>query len=191
MWWIEIILIIDLMELNWILTWKNISSDFLNSYIYIYICVFSKPWTLFTLYHLEKNKPQKGQRQLVRKRLRRNFVPMYLYFQCSIHSRITEIQNTLLWVKRLSSNLMQSARECVSVEVPWTWVVLVGQHKKWLSVKVKVAQLCPALCDPMDYTVQRILQARILEWIAIPFSRGSSQPRDWTQVSHTECLISY
>lgn len=82
-WWIEIILIIDLMELNWILTWKNISSDFLNSYIYIYIYVFSKPWTLFTLYHLEKNKPQKGQRQLVRKRLRRNFVPMYLYFQCS------------------------------------------------------------------------------------------------------------
>ena len=48
---------------------------------------------------------------------------------------------------------------------------------------VKVAQLCPALCDPMDYTVHGILQARILEWVAIPFSRGSSQPRDQTQVS--------
>ena len=35
----------------------------------------------------------------------------------------------------------------------------------------------------MDYTVHRILQARILEWIAFPFSRGSSQPRDWTQFS--------
>ena len=35
-----------------------------------------------------------------------------------------------------------------------------------------------------DYTVDGILQARILEWVAIPFSRGSSQPRDWTQVSH-------
>ena len=34
----------------------------------------------------------------------------------------------------------------------------------------------PTLCDPMDYTVHRILQARILEWVAIPFSRGSSQP---------------
>ena len=49
--------------------------------------------------------------------------------------------------------------------------------------EVKVAQLCPTLCDPMDYTVHGILQARILEWVAIPFSRGSSQPRDWTQVS--------
>ena len=40
------------------------------------------------------------------------------------------------------------------------------------------------LCDPMDYTVHGILQARILEWVAFPFSRGSSQPRDKTQVSH-------
>jgi len=52
--------------------------------------------------------------------------------------------------------------------------------RKW-----KVAQSCPILCDPMDYTVRGILQARILEWIAFPFSRGSSQPRDWTQVSCT------
>jgi len=36
----------------------------------------------------------------------------------------------------------------------------------------------------MDYTVHGILQARILEWVAFPFSRGSSQPRDPTQVSH-------
>ena len=36
----------------------------------------------------------------------------------------------------------------------------------------------------MDYTVSGILQARILEWVAFPFSRGSSQPRDGTQVSH-------
>ena len=50
--------------------------------------------------------------------------------------------------------------------------------------KVKVAQSCPTLCNPMDYTVHGILQVRILEWIAFPFSRGSSQPRDQTQVSH-------
>ena len=36
----------------------------------------------------------------------------------------------------------------------------------------------------MDYTVHGILQARILEWVAFPFSRGSSQPRDQTQASH-------
>ena len=49
--------------------------------------------------------------------------------------------------------------------------------------EVKVAQLCPTLYDPMDYTVHGILQARILDWVAFPFSRGSSQPRDQTQVS--------
>ena len=52
-------------------------------------------------------------------------------------------------------------------------------------MKVKVAQLCPTLCDPMDCRVQGILQARILEWVAVPFSRGPSQPGDQTQVSHT------
>ena len=50
-------------------------------------------------------------------------------------------------------------------------------------MKVKVAQACPTLCDLMEYTVHGILQARILEWVALPFSRGSSQPRDRTQVS--------
>ena len=49
--------------------------------------------------------------------------------------------------------------------------------------QVKVAQSCLTLCDRMDYTVHGILQASILEWIAFPFSRGSSQPRDRTQVS--------
>ena len=52
------------------------------------------------------------------------------------------------------------------------------------SPKMKVTQLCPTLCNPMDYTVHGILQARILKWVAFPFSRGSSQPRDRTQVSH-------
>ena len=50
-------------------------------------------------------------------------------------------------------------------------------------MKVKVSQSCPTLCDPMDYRAHGILQARILEWVAFPFSKGSSQPRDQTQVS--------
>ena len=45
-----------------------------------------------------------------------------------------------------------------------------------LLLKVKVAQLCLTLCDPMDYTV--------LETVAFPFSKGSSRPRNQTQVSH-------
>ena len=54
--------------------------------------------------------------------------------------------------------------------------------------KVLVAQSCPTLCDPMDYSppgssVHGILQARILAWVAIPISSSSSQPRDQTLVS--------
>ena len=45
-------------------------------------------------------------------------------------------------------------------------------------MKVKVTQSCLTLCDPMEYTVHGILQARILELVAIPFSRESFQPRD-------------
>ena len=51
-----------------------------------------------------------------------------------------------------------------------------------LPGKVKVTQSCPTLCDPMDHTINGILQARILEWVAFPFSRESSQPRNQTQV---------
>ena len=54
--------------------------------------------------------------------------------------------------------------------------------------KVKVAQSCLTLCNSMDssppgYPAHGILQARILKWVAIPFSKGFSQPRDQTQVS--------
>ena len=63
--------------------------------------------------------------------------------------------------------------ECVSV----SW-----------KVKASVTQSCPTLCDPMDCSppgssVHRILQARILEWVAIRFTRGSSWPRNRTWVS--------
>ena len=46
------------------------------------------------------------------------------------------------------------------------------------EVKVKVIQSHLTLCDPMEYTVRGILQVRLLDWVAILFSRGSSQPRD-------------
>ena len=51
------------------------------------------------------------------------------------------------------------------------------------DLTLKVAQLCLTLCNPMDYTVRGILQARILDWVAFPFSRGSVEPRGQTQVS--------
>ena len=60
-----------------------------------------------------------------------------------------------------------------------------------VGMGVLVAQLCQTLCDPKDCippgsSVHRILQARILEWVANAFARGSSQARDQTQVS---CIV--
>ena len=52
-----------------------------------------------------------------------------------------------------------------------------------MKEKVKVAQSSSTLCDPMDCTVHGLLQARILEWVAVPFSGASSKPRDQTQAS--------
>ena len=64
----------------------------------------------------------------------------------------------------------------------------VSPQNIWLCCVI--VKLCLALCDPMDYSppgssVNGILQARILEWVTIPFSGGSSWPRDWT---HMFCI---
>ena len=56
--------------------------------------------------------------------------------------------------------------------------VRMSTFKHWFYlVPVKVAQSCPTLCNPIDYTVHEILQDTVLEWEAFPFSRGSSKPR--------------
>ena len=77
--------------------------------------------------------------------------------------------------------------------IPWTeepgGLQSIGLHRVYMCMKVLVAQfslvaqLCPTRCDSMDYnppgsSVHGILQARILEWVAILFSRGSSLSRD-------------
>ena len=74
-----------------------------------------------------------------------------------------------------------------------------GRSREWLSTGLDCAQLYLTLCDPLDCSppdssVHVILQARILEWVAISSPRGSSQPRDRTQVScvsYTGRRISY
>ena len=63
------------------------------------------------------------------------------------------------------------------------------ERKKERKKEIEVAQLCLTLCNPMDCSlsgssVHGIFQARVLEWIAISFSRGSSRPRNRTRVSH-------
>ena len=80
-----------------------------------------------------------------------------------------------------------------TAEITTTFKTIMLQLKKcdvgyWLNTKVLVTQLCPTLCNPMDCSppsssVLRIPQARVLEWVAIPFPRGFSLPRDQTLVS--------
>ena len=68
-------------------------------------------------------------------------------------------------------------------------VSLYDPHLHWIpQARVSVAELCLTLCDPLDCnppasSVNGILQARIVEWVTIHFSRGCFWPRDWTQVS--------
>ena len=67
-------------------------------------------------------------------------------------------------------------------------VTQLASGRAWIWTQVSEWKLCLTLCDPMDCSlpgssVYGILQARILEWVAVPFSRGSSQLKDQTQVS--------
>ena len=77
---------------------------------------------------------------------------------------------------------------CLSTSLHLIWFLL------WWVWVSEVAQLCLTLCDPMDCSppgssIHGILQERILEWVAISFSRGSSWPRDRTQVPHIACRL--
>ena len=77
--------------------------------------------------------------------------------------------------------VLQSKLQRVGLDSNWTTVTAT-------AAAAKLLQSCPTLCDPTDRSppgspVPGILQAGILEWVAFPFSRGSSQPRTQTQVS--------
>ena len=75
-----------------------------------------------------------------------------------------------------------------TVDFLWKVVMCLSFFYLYMYVKVSVAQPCPTLCGPVacsqpGSSVYGILQARILEWVAIPFSKGSSSLRDQIQVS--------
>ena len=77
-----------------------------------------------------------------------------------------------------------------SSPVPWPWglMLLLTSSSYPYLLCCSASQLCPTLCNPIDCSppgssVHGIFQARVLEWAAIPFSRGSSLPRDQTRVS--------
>ena len=83
------------------------------------------------------------------------------------------------------SSLITSGGLPLMVFVPCFWNSLCPNAliTSLFGEEVKVPQSCPTVCDPTDYTAHGILQARILEWVAISFSRGSSQGRDRIRVS--------
>ena len=112
--------------------------------------------------------------------------PLHLRSMLSKSMRCSEICESCSWhwlterakfFSRTTPNCM-SHNQCFKSWTNWAMNFLLIYHvhlSEWKS--------CPTLWEPMDYTVFVILQAWILEWVAFPFSRGSSQPRDQTQVS--------
>ena len=123
---------------------------------------------------------------------------------------LLKVRNKFLrWWKRSLTSLPKKLRDCNQEPRSWaTFSVKMSlislAHRSRLMIKIflspkpapllawilwksEVARLCPTLCDPMDCSlpgsfVHGIFQARVLEWVAISFSKGSSWPRGWTQV---------
>ena len=88
-------------------------------------------------------------------------------------------------------SFLTSSTAFLDISLVFLWHPVLFLIPLFLCMHANSLQLCLTLCDPMDCSslsssVHSILQARILEWVAMPSSRGSSSPRDWTHVS---CLL--
>ena len=104
------------------------------------------------------------------------------------HSRKTS-RKSLMLTCILSIRAPSILSNCLSCPSPLLPPSFISQWGKWN----RVAQSCSTLCDPMDNSlpgssVRGILQARILKWVAISFSRGSFQPRDQTHIFVISCI---
>ena len=91
------------------------------------------------------------------------------------------------WSNAVGAHKIQLISDNVTFNCYWIsacWISPLLTYRCWTLLKWKSLSHV-RLSNPTDYTVHEILQAGILEWVAFSFSRGSSQPRDWTQVSHT------
>ena len=129
----------------------------------------TRAWKDFSLLlKIHKAKPKPKVICMIMKDLRRTWLTLRL---CCCRKSVKIIQIPTSWWTDKQMWYIHTM-ECYS---------FLKRNK--VVMKVKVSQSYLTLCDSMDYTVHGILQARILEWVTCPFSRGSPQPRDWTQVS--------
>ena len=117
------------------------------------------------------------------------FFPYILFCSSDFHNYVFQI--TFLFFS--SVILILISFSILLISVCFLFISSRPYVKKWSEV----AQSCPTLCNPMDCSLQGcsvhgIFQARVLEWVVISFSRGSSWPRDRTQVSHIagrQCIV--
>ena len=89
-------------------------------------------------------------------------------------------------IYREVEKIVQRALTCSCTSFPLLLASYISMHLHVHTLIWTESESCSVVSNsfnPVDYTVRGILQARILEWVAFPFSRGSSQPRDQTQVS--------
>ena len=105
---------------------------------------------------------------------------LLLFHMCKNCSRFCRIK----WLHPIATSSPNLVFRAQSILGNYLWASQLGK-----KVKVKAAQLCPTLGDPVDCTVHGILQARILEWVTIPFSRGYSQPRDCPGLPHGRQIL--
>ena len=110
----------------------------------------------------------------------------------------------LFTIAEIQKQAVSISREMATQNVVYPYRGLLFSHEKketlpfaatWIDFAVLylVTQSCPTLCDPMNHSlpgssVCGIFQTRVLEWVAMPSSRGSSRLRDGTQVSHVSCI---
>ena len=122
----------------------------------------------------------------------------WAYIQKKTKTLIQKDTCTHMFIAALDKDLL-SHKKNELMPFTATWMDLkiiilseVSQKDHMMSLThCEVAQSCPTLCNPMDcslpgFSVHGIFQARVLEWVAISFSKGSSRPRDRTQVS---CIV--
>ena len=162
----------------------------------VYMC--SPSWTLLLIFDIQQNDLKcinvkvlcfgsgerwlRGRAQKNKERVNKAFFFFFFFLSDLVYCLFFETLSSI-W-KLIILNIYSWMREWVN----WKWL-LKKQHLDMKNPESEVAQSCPTLCNSMDCSapgplVQGIFHARILEWVAIPFSRRPSRPRDWTQVSH-------